>query len=326
VNDPLADRFIRYWPWPFGKQQKVPVADDIALTPMAASFRESAVEESKRLLYVGTTRARDFLVLARSSRKPTGEWIDCVKAPWLLSEVGCESITLPSGEKVCAEHWILDPVEEPEAILATKAGALHWFRPADTEPLRQPLIFNPSLANERPATVVEKCKIGKRISVASGSDMRLLGTAIHDCLTLSFADRTVPLTETEVERILAGYEVTEFLSSEAVLQQVHAFHSWLEERWPGAKPNAEIAVQSLLESGQVLNGRIDLLLETTAGWILIDHKSSQLAPEHWDQLATEYGAQIDAYGNSVEQASHKKVLENWIFLPVAGGALSVVVI
>jgi ATP-dependent exoDNAse (exonuclease V) beta subunit len=97
-------------------------------------------------------------------------------------------------------------------------------------------------------------------------------------------------------------------------------------RWPGAKPNAEIAVQSLLESGQVLNGRIDLLLETTAGWILIDHKSSQLAPEHWDQLATEYGAQIDAYGKSVEQASHKKVLENWIFLPVAGGALSVVVI
>jgi ATP-dependent exoDNAse (exonuclease V) beta subunit len=192
--------------------------------------------------------------------------------------------------------------------------------------VRQPLIFNPSLANERPATVVEKCKIGKRISVASGSDMRVLGTAIHDCLTLSFADRTGPLTETEVERILAGYEVTEFLSSEAVLQQVHAFHSWLEERWPGAKPNAEFAVQSLLESGQVLNGRIDLLLETTAGWILIDHKSSQLAPEHWDQLATEYGAQIDAYGKSVEQASHKNVLENWIFLPVAGGALSVMVL
>jgi len=154
----------------------------------------------------------------------------------------------------------------------------------------------------------------------------VLGTAIHDCLTLSFADRIVPLTETEVERILAGYEMTEFLSAEAVLQQVHAFHAWLKDRWPGAKPNAEIAVQSLLESGQVLNGRIDLLLETTAGWILIDHKSSQLAPEHWDQLATEYGAQIDAYGKSVERASHKKVLENWIFLPVAGGALSVMVL
>lgn len=325
VNDPLADRFIRYWPWPFGKQQKVPVADEIALTPIAASFRESAIEESKRLLYVSTTRARDLLILARSSRKPTGEWIDCVKAPWLLPENGCESITLPTGETVCADRWILDPVEDPEAILTTKEGALHWFRPADTEPVRRPLIFNPSLANERPATVLEKCKIGKRIPVASGPDMSVLGTAIHDCFALSFADRTAPLTETEIERILAGYAVAEFLSAKAVLEQVYAFHAWLEERWPGAKPNAEIAVQSLLESGQVLNGRIDLLLDTAAGWILIDHKSSQLSPEHWDRLATEYGAQIDAYGKSVEQASRKKVLEKWIFLPVAGGALSVIV-
>jgi ATP-dependent exoDNAse (exonuclease V) beta subunit len=111
-----------------------------------------------------------------------------------------------------------------------------------------------------------------------------------------------------------------------VLRQVQAFHAWLEDRWPGAKPNAEIAVQSLLESGQVLNGQIDLLLELDEGWILIDHKSSQLAPEHWDQLAVEYGAQIGAYAKAVEHASHKNVLEGWIFLPVAGGAVSVMVL
>lgn len=46
-----------------------------------------------------------------------------------------------------------------------------------------------------------------------------------------------------------------------------------------AKPHAEIAVQHILKSGQILNGRIDLLLETENGLILIDHKSSQLAPD-----------------------------------------------
>ncbi len=323
ANNPLANRFIRYWPWPFGKQQKVAIADQIALTPMAASFREFAIEESKRLLYVSTTRARDLLVLARSSRKPTGEWIDCVKAPWFLPEGGGEWITLPSGAKIRANRWLLDPVEGPATILAASEGDPHWFRQADSEPARRPLIFNPSLATERPATVLDKCKIGKRIAVASGADRSMLGTAIHDCLALSFANRTVPLTEPEVQRILEGYDIAECLSAHAVLQQVYAFHAWLEERWPGAKPNAEIAVQSLLASGQVLNGRIDLLLETTAGWILIDHKSSQLAPEHWDQLATEYGAQIDAYGKAVEQSSRKNVLETWIFLPVAGGGLRI---
>jgi ATP-dependent exoDNAse (exonuclease V) beta subunit len=142
-------------------------------------------------------------------------------------------------------------------------------------------------------------------------------------VALSFANGSVPLTETEVETILTAFEVTGYLSASAVLRQIQALHAWLKDRWPSAKPVAEIEVQSLLESGQVLNGRIDLLLETDEGWILLDHKSSQLAPEHWDQLAVEYGPQLGAYARGVEQASRKNVLESWIFLPVAGGALSV---
>lgn len=82
-------------------------------------------------------------------------------------------------------------------------------------------------------------------------------------------------------------------------------------------------MQSKLSTGQVLNGRIDLLLETTDGWILIDHKSSQLAPDHWDQLADEYAAQMAAYASAVEKGSGKPVLEQWLFLPVAGGAISI---
>ena len=205
----------------------------------------------------------------------------------------------------------------------TQEDALHWFMPAETEQVRQPLIFNPSLAKERLATVLEKCLIGERISVASSVDMSALGTAIHACLALSFADRALPLTEAEVGVILRAFEVSEYLSAAAVLNQVQAFHAWLEGRWPGARPAAEVAVQCMLESGQVLIGQIDLLLQTEEGWILIDHKSSQLAPEHWGQLAEEYVAQIDAYAKAIEKASGKKVLERWIFLPVAGGALSV---
>jgi len=66
-----------------------------------------------------------------------------------------------------------------------------------------------------------------------------------------------------------------------------------------------------------------LLLETDNGLILIDHKSSQRSPDHWEKLATEHGAQMAAYAQGVEQASGRKVTEHWLFLPVAGGALSI---
>jgi hypothetical protein len=218
---------------------------------------------------------------------------------------------------------VLDPADGPENQKQGAPGTLYWFQNAGDTVTRLPLNFNPSSAEKVPATVLEKCRIGERIPVAKGADMSVLGTAIHACIGLSFTDKTVLLSETEVAKVLSGFGVSEYLSPMAVLRQVSAFHEWLASRWPGARPHAEIAVQSVLKFGQVLNGRIDLLLETDAGWILLDHKSSQLAPDHWDQLADDYGAQLVAYSKAIEVASGRTVLENWLVLPVAGGALSI---
>jgi superfamily I DNA/RNA helicase len=33
VHRPLHDRFLRYWPWPFGQQKNVAVADAVAASP-----------------------------------------------------------------------------------------------------------------------------------------------------------------------------------------------------------------------------------------------------------------------------------------------------
>lgn len=323
AQSPLVDRSIRYWPWPFGLQKKVGVADTIALTSTANGFRKSAVEESKRLLYVSMTRARDLLVLARSSRKLSGEWLDCIEASWLLQEEGANAVVLPSGERIATDRWALDPVEIPDIGGNAESGPLYWFKSGSNADARLPLNFNPSSAGKTLATVLEKCRIGERIPVASGADMNALGTAIHTCIGLSFTDRSVPLSEVEVQNILSSFGVDEDLSPSAVVRQIGAFHEWLKSRWPGAKPHAEISVQSKLTTGQVLNGQIDFLLETEAGWILIDHKSSQLASDHWDQLADEYGAQIAAYAEAVEKGSGKPVLEQWLFLPVAGGGINI---
>lgn len=323
LQNPLADRFIRYWPWPFGKQRKIAIADEIALTPVAKAFSRSAVEEWKRLLYVSMTRARDLLVLVRSSRNLTGEWIDALEAPWLLPASEGDAIALPSGEAIAAMLWMLDPPDIAEHIPAIENETIHWFRPADAVPARLPLSFNPSLAIEHPASVFEKCTVGERIPVASGADMTTLGTAVHECIALSFADPNVPVTEAEIETVLAGSGTADYVSAADVLGQIQALHSWIESRWPGTRHHAEIAVESILDSGQVLNGRSDLLLELDDGWILIDHKCSRLAVDHWDKLAAEYGAQIDSYRRAVEQATGKEVLQCWIFLPVAGGAIGV---
>ncbi len=322
AHQPLAERFIRYWPWPFGQQQKMPLAEDIARTETAAAFRLAAIEEDKRLLYVSMTRARDLLVLARSSRKPTGEWIDAVGAPWLLPDEGADTVRLPSGERLPAGRRMLEPPDAPSSAPGDEGHAIHWFDARGNGRVPLPLYLSPSSA---PAglelAVADRCGIGQRIAVTHGADMMALGSAIHACLAVSFTDPAVALTEAEVQRALDGFDAGEQVSAAEVLHQVEAFHGWIRQRWPDARAHAEVPVQHRLENGQLLSGRIDLLLEDQQGWVLIDHKATPLAPDRWPELAVDHGAQLACYAHALQQETVKPVQQIWLFLPVAGGAV-----
>ncbi len=81
ITDPLRDRWIRFWPWPFGAIEK-----DQTLEPSAAAsleFQKTAIRaraENTRLVYVGVTRARDFLIFApytgRTLNKTGTQWLE----------------------------------------------------------------------------------------------------------------------------------------------------------------------------------------------------------------------------------------------------------
>jgi ATP-dependent exoDNAse (exonuclease V) beta subunit len=320
---PLEDRFIRYWPWPFGLQQKIPLADTIAETKVAKEFRTSAVEEAKRLLYVSMTRARDLLVLARPSQKPSGEWLECIDAPWLLPQEDATHITLPDGQTLKADYWKLTAVEALVQDPASFSG-VHWFAPVTPQAPRLPLGFSPSSSAAQPhVTARETCNIGYRLTLNGKPNMSVLGTAIHACLGLSFTDPNTPLVLDEVQRILKGYGMEQHVNASQVLEQSRALHAWIAARWPHARAMAEYPVQQVLASRQVLNGRLDLLLDIGDGWVLIDHKSSPKASASWDQLAGEYAGQLQAYAHAITRASGRPVKEAWIFLPTAAGAFRV---
>lgn len=321
VQRPLADRFIRYWPWPFGKQRTVELAERIETTPMAAAFQASAIEESKRLLYVSMTRARDLLILARQRRKLSGEWLDTVAADWLLQDEESDSITLPSGEQVSAMRWELDAGSLATQQKEEGEGVLFGFGTVSSARDKMPLKFNPSQAASMSATAMDTVQLGEPLVLSSYEDKDVLGTAIHSCIALSFTDRQVPLSEGEVVRVLDGYGMQGAISTKLLTQRIQELHQWIAGRWPAVTAHAEIPVQSVLANGQILNGRIDLLLDTADGWILIDHKSSVLEQAKWSTLAPKYAAQMSAYASAIEKATGRKVVEAWLFLPVAGGCV-----
>jgi ATP-dependent exoDNAse (exonuclease V) beta subunit len=324
VHHPLKDRFIRFWPWPFGKQSAgIVVAGDIALSDQAKIFQREAREEAKRLLYVSMTRARDLLIFALADKDKDRPWLDAVTPNALLPDQAESTVLqLSNGETVGYEQWQLD-VANPDASTSTKIPSqpdLHWFvTPPATS--RLPLNFSASGAQAVPCKVVETVQIGQRIVVANQPDMSILGTALHACIGASFTDENAPLNESEMGRILAGFDVLEHLAASDAWRQTVALKDWIARRWPQATAMAEVPIELELANGQQMVGRIDLLLKLPEGWILIDHKSSQLSLEKWPDLAMQYSGQLSAYTEAVERVTGKPVLEKWLYLPVAGGAV-----
>lgn len=324
VQNPLQGRFIRFWPWAFGKMSKVSIADPINQSEIAKTFRAAAIEEEKRLLYVSMTRARDLLVFAHGGKETPESWISSISADWLKGEKEAKTLKLPSGDAIPYEHLILDA---PDAVVTDEAGkkTLHWFKGAAgiAQGSRLPLKFNPSSAALLDCKVAEAVEVGKRMSLKAGVDMAQLGTAIHGCIGTHFTDPAAPISVAEIASILQRMDVGDAVEPQELMEQLSAFSAWIKARWPEAVPYAEIPAVMQMPTGQVLQGRIDFLLKVTGGWILIDHKSSPGGADRWDSMAQEYAGQLAAYKDAIERASGEKVLENWLFLPVVGSAIRV---
>ena len=214
--------------------------------------------------------------------------------------------------------------------MTVDAEPIYWFKKANTvntpfslnsEQIRLPLKFTPSSAVEQTCKVAETATIGKRMSLKSGADMAQLGTAIHGCIGVALTDPTAPLTLAEVNALLQRMNVKGFVEPDELLTQIEAFTHWYKTRWPEAMPYAEIPTEIEMPNKQVLQGRIDLLLKVNGGRILIDHKSNPAGSDRWEVIAQEYAGQMVAYQNAIEHASDEKVLESWLFLPLAAVGL-----
>jgi hypothetical protein len=128
------------------------------------------------------------------------------------------------------------------------------------------------------------------------------------------------------ERLLAAGGLLGLLSPDTMTQAGDKLRIWLDARFPGAVWHREVPVTAAIPvstGARRVKGTIDLLLETTNGVVLIDHKSYPGARDTWQAKATEFAPQLAAYAEALRLAD-KRVLEMWIHFTVGGGAVRLV--
>lgn len=319
---PLANRFVHCWLKTWGKRSQPQAAVNAEASATGLAMQTEALDENKRLLYVGLTRARDMNVAVSFVRKPGPgrAWVNEIPGGTDLLFGDSGTVVLPDGQRLIrlSKTWSKEdcaaepPVKAPEVC--------HWFAPRPRVHT-EPLWHRPSSATGGSFRVAETETVGVRLSLAGRPDMASLGTALHLCIAR--AGVVGGATTEDVERILTNWGLARCVDARAVCAQIASFQEWLNKRWPGHPVYVEVPVESAGPNGTRIRGQLDLIVEMPEGWVLIDHKSNPGGATRDDDLVAEYGPQLLSYEHALLGATGKSVLQKWLYLPVAARTIRI---
>ncbi len=331
--NPLAGRWIRFWPWPYGDQVKdVHLDATAAASPQAHARTEAELAELVRLFYVGSTRARDYLVFATRPSTPSA-WIES-----LTRRDGTSVLTLPreNGEvelNVDGQTFTM-VVESATADAQTDSesgtDAIAWYGPpplTSNPPSYPPAWLLPSrLSVEGKVSKTHEAetpiKIGSRLPITGSPDMGLLGEAVHGFLAADHAHRSLAERRTMASDILARWGVSGAIQPASLVEASDRFEQFVADRWAQARRHRELPVLSRVGE-QCASGFIDLLLENEDGFVIFDHKTFPDAPESWVEKAQEFAPQLGLYRQMVTRATDRPVQACFIHMPIVGAVVRI---
>ena len=294
---------------PFGTINEV-IADEIVkLSNQTAGnddngyykMRHDKVEgEIKRLLYVGVTRARDYLVtisLHGSKDNPSTplSWMKNVmgkaSTPALNSIAGSTDKTFVDLWGVKGHESYYEKIEDNTAV--TYAGGTTTFQklketPIDKTTEAKSISPSSSKAQYDATPSLVKKFTSRYITHNNIKDSAAFGTCIHNYMAAHRWEGTDKIKDNEKDNIALAKQTVENHGMGAVLpnpdlltQAADALFTYLESQFGPAKELLrECPFTYRRDNGQIVNGEMDLIWKTEKECILVDHKNFP-APEKW---------------------------------------------
>ncbi len=289
LEAPLAGRWLKYWVNPYGINSKgVPWVEALNESVWQDTATEEALAEEARLLYVGFTRARDYLVLPTS--KSGAPWLDraFARGGGIVPVLDPHSDDAPfdwQGNEVTklTQTWT-EPRNLPAAPIAYQP--VSFLTTSSTEQVLHP----PRSANDDwllanyPAPEATNREAYFTPSVPDpATDLRLLGM-----LQSRFSKGNLPALADELateraEQLIDSYLPGGEVVAADIVSQSQAFNAWVEAFQP-----IEIAQQFSVrhQFGQVqFTGYADWMITLPGGEIILildihpgNRKIDQLVP------------------------------------------------
>lgn len=327
-----SDAFIMDKELGLAAKVKSPLTDEMlspgAYEMVAARLKQKDIEESKRLLYVAATRAKELLIFSGSSAldgkalektgyAETNSWMGWLERALGLGDGPGEADTLASlGSAVVNLRCVAEPATKAAAPAPVTGAATAASRPVARGGAPAAMIeqaFSALPGGKSPLTlgvtqVIDflACPEKYRLKWVLGLEEPLNGPAAadinrHRAAAIGSAVHEV-LASVDF-RGDAGAQVEEYIRrQEPSLQpDIRRYcDALLDSAWPSRLAGSERILQevpfNIALAGCRLTGRIDLVFQENAGWVIADYKTGALDDRE------RYGAQINLYALALEKA------------------------
>jgi ATP-dependent helicase/nuclease subunit A len=285
---------------------------------------KKAWAESRRLIYVACTRARDLLVVPRP---PVDADVGAFWKPLVdrlpaatdadVRVVDAETLARPEADGRGRELWAVSSADGGDAVAA------RW------EAERKELVAR---AAGRPRAPVSATRLAARtapppVAAAAGTGGRDFGSLVHRLLewvpledvdparaerVRAMADALAPSFALAAEAAaLAAAQVERTLALPVVERARRASRVWRElSLW---FPDGEHLVE----------GVVDLVFEERDGLVVVDYKSDPISEDQLLAQAAHHAVQLQLYGRGLAQAAGRPVRERLVVFTALGRAVPV---
>ena len=294
-----------------------------------ADYYEESVSDSRRLLYVGMTRARDYLVTLSTNHSKQDFFAECGCPLDLKKCVDKTYVDLWKGdapqvffEKIHDEQETPDYIEpETYSAISAKTGECgHTVK-----------YLAPSSMEGAECEVEQVAFISNRIDINScdADSYARLGTCIHNMFAVYDPDAEEAQMLNTFGRIAESHDMVDCLPDMmSALSSIKSLYEYLEGRYGKGKAHREYPFMYREENGQVICGSMDLVWETENGYVVVDYKNY---PGFDDVTSKEsafyagqiYGPQLTAYKKAATMMPGGKVLDTLIYYSVQGRLIRV---
>lgn len=325
-DNPLKGRSLRYWPWPyqtnFGNQNGFdPFKDSCKASQDYLSIELSQKSESLRLLYVGFTRARDYVILPFKLNEQASYLKPLVENGIAsIAELGNSPVDKIIPSKLIDQSlrlWMTEYNNYAEEKTSSKKEAAIYLQGSTRE--YPPYHITPSLVTPaEDVTFTEGFDIHTPFSDHKIEVERSeFGTFIHRV----FCAYNPAMKESQVKdlisRLAVCYGINSAKIQEELLFRLREFYKWIDTEYKPTKIYKELPL--MMESnGQLVDGIADMILENDNEVILIDYKTFTGDKAAMQFKAKEFTGQLKLYMDILRKGFPNKNIRGGIYFVMRG--------